>query len=404
MINEMLRGAFAGLLVLSSGAVSAQQSAAADSGEEGSGTVFRGALEAGVVFTDNTFYTDNRDDLQESTGLRVKPEISVARILPRMRLSAGADAELGIFDLPDDVDDYTDYRVILGADWLSAVRHGFKFGAMLREDHDPFGTDRTESATAALRDLDQWRETSGDARYRYGLPTDRYNIDFSVHAKSRTYTTNESVTQFLDYEETGTQLAAYYNLTPKTAVFAAVTGSRTVYETVAPGAFDRGATELRYGVGAVWNASAKTSGDVRVGYVDRRRRNSNDDDFTGVDWTATFSWSPRSYRNFDIETGRVTQESYLNTTEFINNQFFGAAWVEQWTQRLQTRLGGRYLASEYVGTSRRDHSARYSLNIEYRVLRNLQLLASATNVMVDSDVTAGEYDRFSGYVGARYSR
>ncbi len=406
-MNEPLKLILIGVAALSASAASAQQSPSQDD-DIGVGTIFRGALETGVSYTDNAYYVDGSREQQDATGFLIRPELSISRILPRFRLSANAGAEVGLFDLPDDQDDYTDYQATLGAQWLSALRHSWTFASALREDHDPFGTERTENTPLATRELDQWREIGGNIGYRYGMPTDRYNVDLLVRALNRTYTTNRAETQYLEYESAAIQLATYYNVTSKSSLFAMIAGGRTTYETVEPGFFDRSSTELRYGIGANWKASAKTTGDVRLGYVDRRRRNSDDDGFTSLDWTASLLWSPRSYRSFDLQTGRASQESYLNNVEFINNRFVALSWTEQWTQLLQSKLGARFLDSEFVGSTRTDQASILSLDIQYRALRNLTLLATASSNMVDSeasfDSSFAEYDRFYGYLGVRYSR
>lgn len=408
---EVIKKALVGVLVIAAGAASAQQtepSGGTDGGSDDQGTFLRGSIEAGANFTDNAFYVTNDAEPQDASGLLLRPEVKVSRILPRFNLTASAAGELGTFDLPDDVDDYFDYQFGLNADWISAIRHNWSFGTKLREDHDPFGTERTEGTSLATRDLDQWRETNGSIGYRYGIPTDRYNLALSASALNRTYTTNRADTQFLDYEVGFAQIIGFFNLSPKSSLFSSISGSRTMYETVNPGSFDRSATEMRYGLGAQWKASAKTIGDLRLGYVDRSLRDSDERDFTSFDWSANLSWSPRSFTSFDLQTGRASQESYLNNVEFINNRFAGIGWTQEWTQLLQSRLGVRFLDSEFVGTSRTDQTVTATLDIKYRLTPYLSLLANASTSAVDSeadfDSSFAEYDRFYGYLGARYSR
>lgn len=402
-----MRGAFAGIFVLASGAAFAQQGESVSDGDSGQGTIFRTVLEAGANYTDNAYYTNDTGEPFDSTGFLLRPDFSLSRVLPRFKLTAGASAEYGTFDLPGDEDDYLDYQLALSAKWLSALRHSWTFASTLREDHDPFGTERTENTPLATRELDEWRETGGNFGYRYGMPTDRYNIDVALRAFNRSYTTNQAETQFLEHESAIAQLAGYYNVTPKSALYAVVSGGRTMYEVVQPGSIDRSATEMRYGLGGQWKASAKTAGDLRFGYVDRKRRNSDEEGFTSFDWTASVSWSPRSYRSFELQTGRASQESYLNSVDFINNRFVMLGWSEQWTQLFQSQLNARLLDSEFVGSSRTDQASIISLSMQYRVLRDFTLLANASTNTVDSeasfDSSFAEYDRFYGYLGIRYS-
>lgn len=375
-------------------------------GQDGiDGTVYRGALEAGASFTDNFFYTGDDLEQTDGTGFLLRPELAAIRVLPRARMAAEASGEFATFDVPDDVDDYIDSRLALGADWLSSSRNRWRFGSRLSFDHDPFGTQRTENTPLETRELDEYREILTNFGYRYGLPTDQLNVDLNVLTKNKTYTTNEAATQFLDYDAALVSLSGYYNLSAKTSIFASASGGRSLYEVVAPGALDRSATELRYGLGSIWKASAKTSGNIYLGYVTRRPRDDGREDFNGFDWTAGLTWSPASVRTFDLTTGRITQESYLAAADFINNRFATLSWAEQWAPRFNTKLDVRFVDSDFVGIDRRDETLGFSLDAEYLMSQYLKLLATASSIGRDTDdAVISDYDRFYGYIGIRYAR
>ncbi len=375
-------------------------------GQDGiDGTVLRGGLEAGASFTDNFFYTGDELEQTDGTGFLLKPELAAIRVLPRARMALEASGEFATFDVPDDIDDYFDSRVGVGADWVSSARNRWRFGSRLSFDHDPFGTERTESTPLETRELDEYREILGNLGYRYGLPTDQFNFDVNLATKNKTYTSNEAATQFLDHEDALGQLGAYYNLSAKTSLFASVSASRSLYEVVAPGALDRSATELRYGLGSNWKASAKTSGNIYLGYVNRRPRDDRRDDYSGFDWSAGMSWSPRSVSTFEIQTGRVTQESYLLAADFINNRYGSVSWSQQWGARFNSKLAVRYIDSEFVGIDRNDDTLGVVLDAEYLLSRYLKLLGTASSIGRDTDDAAiSDYDRFYGYIGIRYAR
>lgn len=361
-------------------------------------------LEAGVNYTDNFFYTDDTRGQDDGSGLLVRPSALLTRTIPRFQFQLGGNAELAWFDLPSNADDYTDYKISLGAAWQSATRHRFGFSSSYVEDHDPFGTERTENTPLEDRELDQWSETRTDLSYRYGLPSQRYNVEFRVYGLNKEYSTNRDFTQFLDHERVSGQALAFYNFTSRASVFLNYYAGRTMYETVAPNGFDRSSIEQRYALGTRWLASAKTIGDLRVGYVTRSPRDASRDDFGGLYWNAGLTWSPQIVRSLTLQTGRASQESFLNTVDFIDNSYVGLAWTEQWSQRAQTTLGGRYQKSDFVGTQREDRSMLFTFDYEYLLLRNLKLLASLSSTTRDSNLIFAEYDRLLAYVGARYSR
>lgn len=372
-------------------------------GDPASGSRLRTSLEVGVDYTDNFFYA--RKSAEESgSGLLVRPEVTLTRKVPRFTFIGGVSGEAGWYDFSGDADDYTDYSLRLGGDWQSAPRHRFEFDARLKSGHDPFGTERTENTPLENREIDTWRDTRSEVRYYLGLPSDRINFEVGVSARNKEYTNNEEATQFLSHEKVLGNFTTYLNFTPKTSAFVVVAGQRTYFEDIAAGAFDRGATTLRYLVGARWAATSKTSGDFRVGYVDRDPRDPDRDNFQRFDWLAEVSWAPRAYRQFLLQTGRSAQESFLNTVDFIDNRYGTLIWVEQWTPRFQTQAAGRYMESTFVGSPRQDELFGYSLSTEYRMTPYLTLVGLASSGQRDSEVDFANYERFYAYVGARYAR
>lgn len=390
-------------LDLAAGPGASAQEGSNTEGDPTSGTALRTALEVGVDYTDNFFYA--RKSTEESgSGLLVRPELTFTAAIPRFTFTAGAQGSAGWYDFSGDADDYTDYSVQLGGDWQSAPRHGFKFNTRMQNGHDPFGTARTEGTALEDREIDTWRETRTEIRYRSGLSSDRLNFEFAVSGMNKDYTNNDEITQYLSHEALTGSFTTFLNLTTKTSAFALVSGQRTYFEEIAPGAFDRGATTLRYLVGARWAATTKTSGDFRVGYVDRDPRDPTRDNFQRFDWLAEFAWVPRAVSKLLLQTGRSAEESYLNTVDFIDNRYATVTWVEQWTPRLQTQAALRYLESNFVGTERQDQASGYSLSTEYYLTRYLSLLGQASSGQRDSDVTFANYERFYAYLGARYAR
>ncbi|MEQ1438048.1 outer membrane beta-barrel protein [Fontimonas sp. SYSU GA230001] len=372
-------------------------------GDPESGSRLRTSLEVGTDYTTNFFYARKAAE-DSGSGLIVRPELSLTRKLSRFTFSAAANAEAGWYDLPGNADDYFDSALKLGSRWQSAPRHQFDFEARLRNGHNPFGTERTENTPLEDRKIDTWRETQTELRYLAGLPSDRLNFELGLGGLNKEYTNNEAVTRFLSHEKTSAYLTTYLNMTTKSSVFLVVAGQRTYFEDVAPGAFDRGATTLRYLLGARWAATAKTSGDFRVGYVDRNPTDPNRDSFQRFDWLAELTWAPRAVRKLLLQTGRTAQESFLNTVDFIDNRYGTLTWSEQWTPLMQTQATVRYMTSSFIGSSRQDESWGYGLSAEYQLTPYLALLGLASHGQRDSEVNFANYERFYAYLGARYAR
>ncbi len=368
------------------------------------GTLIRTAVEAGVTYTDNFFFTPENRSQDDGTGLLLKPSGAITRSLSRVRYGLGINAELARFDLPDSVDDYEDFSFGLGLDWQPASRHQLTFGTSLQLDHDPFGQERTENTSLENRSLDEWRLLRGDVRYRIGIPAERFNYELRFGVFEKDYTTNEDFTQFLNHRNTTGDLSVFYNYSPKTSAFVNVVATAIDYEATFPGTVDRSADEFRYLVGVRWSATAKTSGDFRIGYFDRKPKDSQRDNFNGLDWRAGLTWSPLSYRSFGASIGRSSQESFINTVTFINNQYYNLSWSEDWTTRFRTVVSAGYIDTEFVGSARDDEAITAQLESQYRLSRSLRIIGRVGQNNRDSNFGVFEFERLNAYLGFGYSR
>lgn len=366
------------------------------------GTRVNLSLETGLSYTDNFYYTPETMDQDEGAGVLVKPALSLSRAQPRFSFALGTEGEVGFFDTVSE-DRYQDYAFFLNADWKPAMRHRFGYTSRLEYDHDAFGTERSEGTLRENRELDEWRRIRNEVQYQHGLPADTFNLELTVAASGKDYTTNQSTTRFLDHQIIAGETSLIYNYSPKTRVFLNVIAAHNSQDEVAPGAIDRSANEYRYLLGTRWAGSGKTSGDIRLGYVERKRADSRREDFSGLDWRAQVTWSPLATRSFGFSGGRSGQESYLNNVDFLNNHFYSLQWTEDWTERARTKLTVGYVDSEFVGTARQDELVRASLEGEYRLAQRLTLLGQVGQASRDSNTSIFDYDRLSSYLGLRYS-
>src|SRR3954471_8271796 len=84
-------------------------------------------------------------------------------------------------------------------------------------------------------------------------------------------------------------------------------------------------TETRYQIGAKWEATAKTSGIVKFGMLEKKFNSSGRTDFSGSSWDAAVRWSPLTYSVWDLYSSKVTNES-TGTGDFLLTQTYGVNW------------------------------------------------------------------------------
>lgn len=349
----------------------------------------------------NSFYSDNYyyepDGENEVTGFVAEPRLLLSRAGSRLRGELRAAAELGTFDLPGDVDDYIDTTYGGSLEWQPALAHQFGLSASLAEDHDAFGVDRTENAAVRDRDLDEWRGVRSELRHRYERSGSRFGLETRVAGFDKTYRTNRAATRFLDYDQAQGQVTALYRISPKTSVLADAVLMDTDFEV----ATDRSGTDRRYRLGLRWQATAKTTGDVRVGRVERDFDLGRFEDFEAVDWQATLGWQPDARNTIGLQSGRRAVESYVNGVGFIDSRYHTLDWTRDWSTRLSSRAAIDFAQLDFYGLERTDDLFSVGLTASYRASRLLSLIGGAKLGSRDSSRAVLDYDRSSAFLGLR---
>ena len=153
--------------------------------------------------------------------------------------------------------------------------------------------------------------------------------------------------------------------------------------------------EQRYLAGVTWQATAKTSGTVKVGQQKKDFDSAGRTDFSSGSWTAAVSWAPRTYSVFEFATNRAAEETN-GTGDFNDRKDYALAWTHSWTSFLRTRLSATSIKDEYKSGStalRADKTAEYGLTATYQMRRWLNLGLGYTNTDRDPINNSFDYKR-----------
>lgn len=358
-------------------------------------------LEVDGTYTDNLFH--QVDDKQKALGLIVKPGVDLMTAQDQIHLGAGAYVEKAFYDYPGSRDDYLDWGATTNADIQATSRDRFSLHGAYTHGHDPFGTSRTESLLASNADLDEWVATELSARYFYGALGARVNLEGGVSHSEHTYVTNRDLTKFIDNESNSLDLAAFYSLTPKTAMVADFSHVSTNFNHAYPGGFKADNQEFHVRGGLRWQASAKTSGDVRVGTTYRDYDDPALPPFRHLDWRAEIRWTPVQRSTFRLASGRNSDEGYLNDVRVINLEYVSLQYQQQWTARLQGSVTIDRAWRDFIGIDRHDAVWDPSLGMRYIALANLTFFTRASVYNRSSDAGGRDYRQFEAVVGVRYN-
>ena len=350
----------------------------------GSGLELGASLQGSQTYSDNFFYEEKGGHAVH--GLVLAPELALKQRFGRAFAALNAGLQFARFDLPKSDSDFNDGAIGAVFEYDGGVRNFFTVSAATRHGHDPFGTDRTSGVGATLpdRNLDLWTTNNAAARYRYGAPTATLNIELSGGYAKKDYTTNEATTVFLDFRKASLAQTLFFNYSPKTAALVELGEESVRFDRNAPKGVDRDAKEYRLRAGVRWKATAKTTGDIRVGGVRRSLDDKRINVLTGLSWDAKVRWEPFSKTSLSLETGRSSQESFLTTVSVVDNRDYAVSLSQGLGNNFRTIVTARRTDSDFVGTSRRDAINTYALSGIYSFRSSVAVFASLYRSQRDS--------------------
>ena len=288
-------------------------------------------------------------------------------------------------------DDYTDQRLLAEADVGLGQRGRLDLQAEYLDEHDPRGTGASEGNPLLSDNPDVWHSTRLGATFKYGAPGARGRLDLALGAREKHYDNNRATTAARDLDQGDVGVTFLYRVAPLTSLLLQATDADIDYKTAT-----LDSTERRYLAGVTWEATAKTSGTVKVG---RQKKDFDDTartDFSGGSWAAAVVWSPLTYSFFELSTNRRTEETN-GTGNFDDKRDAALAWTHGWTSFLRTKLSALTTKDQYKGASgvilREDKTPAYRLNVSYQIRRWLNLGLDYTTTDRNSDNNAFDYKR-----------
>ena len=340
-------------------------------------------LGVAVGHDDNVLLT--RDNQRSSTYYNVSPGLKFDARDATKVFQLNAQTQIGRY-VDSKEDNYVDHTVDAQFDAAFDRRNFLRLGLQYLRGHDPRNsTDRGIGPTP-----DKFRLTSPSATYAFGAPGAAGRIELYYTGTDRRYLNNRATTAAFD--RTGQELggAFYARLAPKTYFVVEARSNDFSYRQT--GSL-LNSDERRYFGGISWEATAATTGTIKVGRLEKRF-DSNLPSFSSTAWEALVTWAPLTYSRFDFYAGRTTNEvTAVGVGNFIVSDTAGVTWTHSWNSVLSTAVLARYQKDEYQGFERNDDVKSIGFKVGYRFRRWLTLGAEYTHTQRDSDRSLFEYDK-----------
>lgn len=367
--------------------LAAQSAVAIAAGEDGAGVAFGPvtaypSLGLTVGNDDNLFLSDAN---KKSSSFEIlSPAVRLQSQKGANKYSLSYRADMGRYN-NSSADNYVDQKFIGGIDLNSSIRTGVRISPQYLIGHEARGS--TYGAGTAVPN--EWHEAGIAGTVTYGAEGAKGRIQLDGAYANRQYDNNRVITTA--YDKTTRDLGAtfYYRVMPKTSLLFQAGDKRIDYKQV--GSLLNG-NERRYLFGATWEATAQTTGIVKIGNL-RKKFDSGLPSFSGTSWNGAIVWSPRDYSRVRLDISRDPVETTFAGSEFILDTNSNLDWTYDLTDRLSSRLGYGHLTEDFKGATRYDKTDTYRLGADYRMRRWLKVKFDYMNSAKNSNANAASYKR-----------
>lgn len=362
----------------------------------------------GIEALNDTNIFRSETNVLSSQLWKLKPSVLMRFEPARSRLELSYNGDYGWYDRFNN-DDYTDHALEAGAYLMLGELSGLDLIVSYEDEHEDRGTGLTQGfdpmSGTFPEDPDRYNLEQALARYTYGITRTRAFISLEGSAKSLTYKNNRARTQQFDREESYGQGTLGLRIRSTTSLQVRVRAKDVTYDHPRTSGFSPDSQENRYLFGVEWETTAKTTGTVLVGRVEKKFDDPTRPDFSGPNWEVGIRWSPRTYSHFDLRTERYPEEPVDILADVTDTRIYSLGWTHKWNDRLESELAISRVDRKYrlVTGVRNDKSPKYSFALTYTMRPWLHWQAGVDLNARNSDVATHDYDQTIARVGAWFT-
>ena len=340
---------------------------------------------------DNIFSQPNGEESDTITTL--KPSVQWLQQKDTTALALTYTGDYGKYwDSSDD--NYDDHTISFDAVMAASDMVRLDAGASYGWQHDNRGEGSSEGINALSRgEPDEYEISNINVAVDLGRDSAMFGVRLTGSRDDIEYQNNRNETIFRDRDETSLAARFYGKLSGgKTKLFAQVSQKDISYDSnpLLGGKLD--SEEQGYSVGMEWEITGRTSGEVRVGRVDKEFDSAARRDGSINIVEAQVTWAPRTYSQFILGVSRAPRETN-GTGNFIEAQDVSLTWLHGWSDQLSSMVTISDGTDDYSGNPRSDDRQYYSVSLDYDWRRWMTVGASYTYQERDSNNALFEYDK-----------
>lgn len=318
-------------------------------------------------YTDNVYRAPKNEKHSWITTVKPGAELKMQKGVNKYTL--GANTVAGYYTI-DSRNDYVDWSGYARGEFEFDPRNHLDAGAKMSHKHDPIGTGASEGKAVIQGEPDEYTQTDGDLKYTYGAKGAKGKLVLRDLYLNKEYTNNRDNTERLDRTDNEVRATAYWRAMPKTTFLVEGREKSIDYLQTATRGSIYDSDETKQYIGVEWEATAKTTGSVRLGHVEKRPDADHGniakrDDFDSPIWESSVTWQPLSYSGFTLDYERSPTEATTGGVVFIDRTDTKLTWRHEWSSYLSSKVFARRYSDDYVTTPRSDDVDSIGAGLEY---------------------------------------
>lgn len=224
---------------------------------------------------------------------------------------------------------------------------------------------------------DAFERTALAVTYQLGSQASRARVRLGATSNAMEYTNNLQFATGRDYDQSGLQATLLFSLSPRTDLLFEARSGEFEYDrplTASGQAVSAllDSSEQYVFVGASWEATARTSGSVRIGRAKKDFDSPSRPDVDGPSYEIDVQYALRTYSTL----GLSAQQNYgegIGVGNAVERTVLGVNWQHDWQNSLTSQVSLQREDSDYVGSPLTDKVNRFSANASYALRRWLGL-------------------------------
>lgn len=282
------------------------------------------------------------------------------------------------------IDNYNDHSLGLFADNTWSGRLNSLVNVDYLKGHDGRNA-------RMFTNMEHWHTTGLKGVVHYGAEGAQGHFEAAAGLMYKRYDSNNGgATQRFNYDRNDLRGTFFYKVAPATQMIVEAGNAKLAYVDAASKSSD--STERRYMVGVKWDATAKTSGSIKMGKMKKSFDLGLNPSSTSTVWDADINWSPKTYSKVDISMHQGAFEAGGGTS-FVLSRDTQVKWTHDWTGFITSAVTLDDGLDTYQGSvpSRVDKRQAYGLKATYGFRPWLRAGLGYTNTKRNSTVAVWSY-------------